>query len=345
MFDCSKDVRAFHDKQVVLSQAEQTAMRDRRDANRRRLRKGLADNGKPAPIEFVKQGSYAMKTMLQHPQNDYDIDDGVYFRKDDLVGSRGAAMSALDARWMVRDALDDGSFNDAPEVRPNCVRVFYAAGFHVDVPVYRRVDTNGSYSYELASGAGWRRSDARDVTAWFDRELNASGQTYLLRRLVRHVKKFARSRSSWSGRILSGFGITVLVVENRHLDVARDDRAVHETMRAIKQRLDWNLVVSHPVTPGDTITSGDSDGKASFLRSKLDEALGWMEPLFEADCTREKALSCWDKVYNTDFFSARYKEERAAAFACRVGIGSAALMALEAPTAAAVVGAGGGRHA
>ncbi|MSW51040.1 MAG: hypothetical protein F2817_09170, partial [Actinobacteria bacterium] len=95
MFDCSKDVRAFHDQKVVLPQAEQSAMRRRRDANRDRLRKGLKENGDPAPIEFVKQGSYAMLTMLQHPTNDYDIDDGVYFRKEDLVGSRGAEMSAL----------------------------------------------------------------------------------------------------------------------------------------------------------------------------------------------------------------------------------------------------------
>ena len=50
------------------------------------MRKGLEDAEKPAPIEFVKQGSYAMKTMVQDPDNDYDIDDGVYFEKDKLVG-------------------------------------------------------------------------------------------------------------------------------------------------------------------------------------------------------------------------------------------------------------------
>ncbi len=91
-------------------------MRDRRDANRDRLKKGLKSNNKPAPREFVKQGSYAMKTMVQHPDKDYDIDDGVYFNKEDLVGDRGAEMSGLQARQMVRDALDDGSFKTPPEV-------------------------------------------------------------------------------------------------------------------------------------------------------------------------------------------------------------------------------------
>src|SRR3546814_8511986 len=95
MFDCTKDVRAFHNQEVTLPAEEQKAMRDRRDANRTRLRNGLEKAKKPAPIEFVKQGSYAMKTMIVHPDNDYDIDDGVYFDKADLVGERGAEMTSL----------------------------------------------------------------------------------------------------------------------------------------------------------------------------------------------------------------------------------------------------------
>jgi hypothetical protein len=39
-----------------------------------------------------------MKTMTQHLAKDYDIDDGVYFSKEVLVGDRGAEMSALQAR-------------------------------------------------------------------------------------------------------------------------------------------------------------------------------------------------------------------------------------------------------
>jgi hypothetical protein len=58
-----------------------------------------------------------MKTMVQHPDKDYDIDDGVYFDKEVLVGERGAEMSALQARQMVRNAIDDGSFKTPPEVR------------------------------------------------------------------------------------------------------------------------------------------------------------------------------------------------------------------------------------
>lgn len=358
MHNCSDDVLAYHDDEVTLPQKERDDMRDRRNANRDRLKNGLKKAGKPAPLEFKSQGSYAMKTMTRHPAKDYDIDDGVYFAKEDLNGARGAEMSALDARQMVRDAVDDGSFKKAPEVRKNCVRVYYDAGYHVDIPVYRRVVTKDflgqeSVHYELAS-VDWKRSDARDVTKWFEDENTKQSPDTTngrqLRRMTRDIKKFTKSRSSWENQILSGFGITKLVTECYKADAAREDRALHDTMKAIRDRLNWNLVVDHPCTEGDTITNGADDPKARFLRDKLSDALTWLEPLFETDCTREKALKCWDKVFNTTYFSDRLGTEKKAAAAA---LGAPAILtsgllkqAAAAPDAqAAVRKEGGGRYA
>jgi hypothetical protein len=313
VYDCSKDVLGHHDDDVTLPQAERDNMRVRRNANRDRLRKGLKNAGKPAPLEFVSQGSYAMKTMVQHPESDYDIDDGVYFDKSVLVGDRGGELSALQARQMVRDALDDGSFATAPEVRRNCVRVYYQAGYHVDVPVYRRVTTRTAWGtetvhYELAS-TDWKRSDARDVTGWFETQNNSqspdTGNGRQLRRVTRQIKKFARSRSSWSGQILSGFGITKLVTECFWGNAAREDEALYYTMRNVRDRLNRSLVVGHPVTPNETITDGTDDPHARFLRDRLTEAMNTLEPLHAFGCTRAKALNCWDKVFATDYFSGR----------------------------------------
>lgn len=348
MFDCAKDVRAYHDQDVTLPKTEQDAMRNRRNANRTRLRNGLSAASKPAPLEFVKQGSYAMKTMVRDPDNDYDIDDGVYFRKEDLVGDRGAEMTSLQARQMVRDAVDDGKFKTPPEVRRNCVRVFYEKGYHVDLPVYRRVVTSTVFGeeihYELAAAGGWKRSDARDVTDWYEDERPKSADGVQLRRVTRELKKYARSRYSWRGKILSGFGITVLVTERFRHD-GREDRALYDTMVAIRDRLTWDLQVAHPVTPGDYITSGPDDACARCFREKLTEAIDTLQPLFEADCTRERALKCWDKVFATTFFSERLEEEQRAAVAAPAIIGSAALLGSTAAAAAAVSSAGGGRHA
>jgi hypothetical protein len=313
MFNCADDVLAYHDDETTLSQSDRSDMRDRRNANRTRLKNGLQKAGDPKPSEFASQGSYAMKTMTQHPDNNYDIDDGVYFEKAALVGDRGAEMTALQARQMVRDAVDDGSFATKPEALKNCVRVFYEAGYHVDIPVYRRVLTKNYFGvetehFEIAS-SDWKRSDARDVTEWFENENKRQSQDTengrQLRRIVRLLKKFARSRSSWEDQILSGFGITKLVTECLHADKTREDRSLYQTMSKIYYRLVTNLVINHPTTPGETITKGSGDSKARFFKEKLKEALDNLQPLFNSDCKRKDALKCWDKVFSTDFFSQR----------------------------------------
>lgn len=318
MFDCAKDVLAYHDEKVTLPQKERDDMRDRRDSNRTRLESGLEKAGDPSPEEFKSQGSYAMKAMVQYLDKNYDIDDGVYFDKRDLVGPRGAEMTALEVRQMVRRALDDGSFKTPPKTHNNCVRVTYDAGYNVDVPVYRRVITSGEGTdqeesvYELA-GTDWKRSDARDVTKWFEdenaRQSPDETNGRQLRRVTREIKKYARSRSSWDGQILGGFGITALVVECFEANSDREDRALYDTMKAIRDRLERSLSIKHPVTPNETITSDPDDPKARILREKLTDALEWLDPLFDADCDRMKALKCWDKVYSTTFFSERLEEE------------------------------------
>jgi len=156
MKDCHKDMIAYHNQDVTLPEKEQSEMRDRRNANRRRLKDGLKRDEEPSSIGCRSQGSYAMRTMVQDPDRDYDIDDGVYFDKDDLKGPQGGDKTATDAKEMVREALDDGSFKRPPERLKNCVRVYYNAGYHVDIPVYRRItDINGQGVeetwYELAS--------------------------------------------------------------------------------------------------------------------------------------------------------------------------------------------------
>ena len=288
-------------------------MRRRRDANRDRLKRGLKSVGKPAPIQFRSQGSYAMRTMVQQPDKDYDIDDGVVFPIESLRGPRAAAMTPGTAKTMVRDALDDQRFSKAPESRTNCVRIYYQAGYHVDMPVYRCVPSQGHSGalagrYELAS-TDWKPSDPHAVTLWFHKankrrspDLSNGGQ---MRRIVRLLKAFARSRSWWRDRIASGFMISALVVECYQAHPNRDDRALYETVRRIHDRLCHNLEILHPVIRGTTLTTGPDDAKTRFLRAKLEWALQQLEDLLRFSCTREQALGAWDRMFKVGFFSAR----------------------------------------
>jgi hypothetical protein len=346
MYDCSADVRAFHNQEVTLPETERKKMRGRRNSNRVRLNRNLEKDDKPVPYEHVSQGSYQMKTMLRDPYNDYDIDDGAYFEKGALVGERGAYMTSLQARQMVCNAMDDGGFKTPPEVRNNCVRVHYSAGYHVDIPVYRRVEEFGLTWFELAASSGWKRSDARDVSDWYETERAHSNDPIQFRRVNRHLKKHAKSRESWKSRTLSGFGISVLVAERFLADSEREDQSLYNTMVAIRDRLTFNTVINHPVTPGETITSSNPDPGAAFFRDRLSEAIAYLDPLFDQECDRETALKCWDKVFNTTFFSERFlpgleKKPALSAPATASGV----LLGSTAAAAAAVSETGGGRHA
>jgi hypothetical protein len=357
MIDCADDVLGYHNDETTLPQEERTAMAKRRDANRDRLKDGLEKKKNPQPFMYCKQGSYAMLTMVQHPENHYDIDDGVYFEKDKLKGSNDGEMSALDARKMVRDAVDDGGFAKDPETLPNCVRIYYAAGYHVDMPVYRRRKEKDLWGkeveiFELAS-ANWKRSDARLVTDWFDDENQKQSPDKdngrQMRRMCREIKKFSQSRASWEGQIASGFVITKLVTECYKPNVNREDSALRDTMAAIRDRLNSNLVVKHPTTPDETISKGNDDPKIRFLREKLDEALKDLAVLDEASCTRENALKAWDKVFATKYFSARLpKSEDSDARAGAPAVLTSGILksvAASAEPQAAVRKEGGGRFA
>lgn len=307
MHDCAKDVVAYHDDEVTLPQAERTAMRDRRNANRDRLEQRLEADEKPTPYEFIKQGSYAMLTMVQDNDNDYDIDDGVYFTQASLQDDEGNDMTPADAKKMVCEALKDKRFNRQPEVRDACVRIFYDEGYHVDMPVYRIRDADGQF--EIASGQEWVVSRAADVEEWFDRQNQRlspdeeNGRQF--RRLTRDIKKFARSRKAWKNQIAAGFTITKLMSECYVPNAFREDTALRDTVKAIYNRLRISLEVAHPITPGTKITKGPDDARTAFLRDQLKQALEDLKVLDDPACTRKKALAAWDKVFNTSFFSSR----------------------------------------
>ena len=315
MYNCHDDILAYHNEEVTLSNAEQDEMRERRDTNRQRLKDGLERDGETTPSEVKSQGSYAHHTMVQQPDKDYDIDDGVYFWKGDLEGPNGGDKTALDAKKMVQKALDDARFNEPPEVRTNCVRVSYDKGYHLDVPVYRKVKTNGEGEvyFELAS-SDWKESDPAEVTRWFQRENeNQSPDTTngrQLRRQTRLNKAFARSRESWRPRIATGFMITTLIVnECYRANADREDKALYDTMVAMRDRLKWNLDIQHPVIEGENLTKDSDEGRTKFLREKLNWAIGELDVLFEVDCTQSQALKAWGKVFNTEFFSDRINDE------------------------------------
>lgn len=316
--DCNKEMKGYHADEVTLSKIDQDEMRGRRDNGRTRLNNGLNKAGKPLPDEFSSQGSYAMRTMVEDDQCDYDIDDGVYFDKEDLKDDDENYLGAKEARSRVRNALKDERLAYDAVVKTNCVRQKYPAGYHIDVPVYRVVCStdvwgNKVQEYELASGDNWVKSDARAVTRWYNdavgNELKTGETDYSqTRRVTKLTKKMARSRLTWKGSTTSGICISKLVVDHMRGVAGRDDDALRDTWKAIKAQLDVSLQINHPVLTGKTLADWNDDG-VRFFRDCLATSLKTLEILDEHDCTREKAAKAWDSVFNTGYFSEKVAKD------------------------------------
>ena len=269
------------------------------------LIEGLEKYNRPKPKESITQGSYAMKTMIRHEDNDYDIDDGIYFKRSQLKTKNGNDAAALAVRQMVCDALqDDSRFNDPPEVKTNCVRVNYGAGYHVDIPIYR-TDESGN-NPKLAS-ADWVASNARGVEKWFCEENKQKSPDEQngrqLRRVVRLLKYFAKSRPSWEDTLPSGFALTILVCECFHPHLGRDDVSFYNTLCNIYHRLNQRLDIWHPKTPNTLVNSGMDDAKTRNFRDNLRDNLKVLGDIVIPDeCEEHEAAGAWGAFFATEYF-------------------------------------------
>jgi hypothetical protein len=307
--DCNKEMIGFHAAYVTLGNTEQAEMRGRRDNGQTRLENGLTKDGHPQPKEFAPQGSYAMRTMVQDPECDYDIDDGVYFWGDDLRDSAGSPLSPVAARERVRAALHNDERVYPAEVKTNCVRQAYYEGYHIDMPVYKVTRAeNGDEICELASGDSWVKSDARAVTNWFRSlvgELNQGAPDgSQMRRLVKLTKKFARSRADWKDQTTSGICITKLVSDHFVERAVRDDAALLATWKSIYGALSVYSAIDHPLT-GVKKLAEPGDRTVTFFKEKLGWALGVLAVLDRDDCDRSAARIAWDEVFDVTYFSSQ----------------------------------------
>ena len=319
MFNLHDAMNEFYRDHVRLDSDEKKKLAGYRDTNLERLKSGLDKLGEEHDTTYAyyqyyrNQGSYAMFTLNQHPDNEYDIDIAIVFKKDDLPSS------ALKARQRIADAFKKvaGNFSQEPEARSNAVTVWYAEGYHIDFAVYRTFeDEYGSTIIEHA-GPDWTERDPMEVTKWFNDAVNSDSPSqedgatvddYQMRRIVQLLKAFAKSRSSWN--LPGGLIISVLVVECYRPDYYRDDVALHDTMVAIHNRLLINTEVDSPVSTSESLTNKEEYKKqVERFRDKLDSAITNLAPLFEDDCTTDKAMKVWNKVFNHPFWSDAVEEE------------------------------------
>ncbi len=309
-FNYHPQIAAYETEKVNLSEAVRSDLYAKREANRNRLRENLPKRFKIK--DFIPQGSMAIRTTVQEEDGDYDIDDGIVFFDDDLVdGVFGLfTLSASDVQEIVHDALKDDKFNRQPEIIGNCVRVFYAQGYHVDVPAFRVIEPDTeSERQDLAGKDGWRRSDPTEINRWFESRVQRlndiqeeAGSQF--RRMVRLLKRFARSRGKqWD--MPNGLKLTMLADECFERSYGRDDKAFYFLLLNLRERLQKSKSVCNRAqkhSTQDSLTKSDEDANMVELHQRVGDALNQLKILWNEKCTQSQARTAWDWVFQTNGF-------------------------------------------
>lgn len=211
MANCKKLFDEFL-KKLDIVDSKTTSMRTSKENLITKIETYFQNNHSGYTPEFYIQGSYKMGTSIRTKDDECDLDLGVYIKpKPDVT-------PATLQQW-VFDAVN-GTTSATPSKKNKCIRVQYSAGYHIDLPVYRK-DKTGNKIPELAiKSTGFEKSDARGVVEWFNGKKKDNPQ---LVRLIKFLKAWADNiRESMP----PGLAWTILSVDNQKKKDGRDDIAL-----------------------------------------------------------------------------------------------------------------------
>ena len=297
MANVQAQFEAFHGEIKLRRFSENQILREKRDIIREKLRERLPGvfraHGEVSPAFcFRDQGSYEIGTGTKPLDEDYDIDQGIYF----LVSTSDYPDPVV-LKERVFEALD-GHTHDVRIRRP-CVTVFYSlnneAIYHVDLAVYSDGSMNADDKDRLAKGRQnsdeeyrvWEVSDPQGLAdAIFARfEGNDRKQ---FRRVVRYLKRWKDENFPGEGHA-APLGISLTVAVYEHLQpsysdkvagLADDGAALRALLDAVTDGFTWawdnderklvrRLAIQLPVEPWNDLFEQMTVKQMEALEDKL----------------------------------------------------------------------------
>lgn len=241
-----------YNKTIKLTTTRKESLKKSRKELRKKMRSWFKEN-KPKELQpkFKGQGSFDMNTGVNpiptynedgEKSLKYDLDDGVYFIEKEDEDNQKAINTWHD--W-VFDSVENHTGEDSIR-KTTCVRVVFADGHHIDLPIYYKNDG----TIELAhKSKGWLESDPKEFVEWFN-----NLKTSQLERIVRYLKAWKNYREDNNSnlKLPSGFELTILAANN-YVEDDNDDKSFRETIRKIDTELNKSngFKCIRPTTPKD----------------------------------------------------------------------------------------------
>ncbi len=356
MANCNNLFQEFN-KTIRLDKDRRITLKERRDSLRDRINSGFkelkqkryflesSDVSVDEELEFQSQGSFVMDTII-NPSNiedEYDIDDGVYFMGRRNQHDRPSEQEFHD--FVIASIIQGKGAYEIEDIedKDTCVRVRYKGengdfNYHVDIPIYYALDMNRP---ELAdTKEKWKVSNPIEFIVWFE-ELIQSGfearfilestlyaeeyeqwlddrrkKDHQLRRIVRYLK-------AWGDHLKGEMppGVVMTIFAGSDLNFAPDDRddvSLRNTLINIKNWLDSNgYTCPRPTTPiGEDLFRDYSQARKEYLNNALNSFISSANQAMEHPNQKDACLK-WQKHLGDRFpcFLAKDEIEGAKAYA------------------------------
>lgn len=231
------------------------------------------------------QGSYKMGTMIRTNDDTCDLDLGVYFKEVD------AEVTAATVMDQVYKAVENVT-SAKPSKKGKCIRVIYKGDFHIDLPVYHFNKKEHNHPNLATRNNGWEESDPKDFYIWF----NGYSNLRQLKRIVRYLKAWSDNKK---GKFPSGLAFSIWALD--HLESnERDDVALYEVLKKIKDHIDSSWYLEMPVTPYDDVCKKLTNEQKSNFSDAITDFIDDAKDAIESDNQLE-ASKLWRKYLGNRF--------------------------------------------
>jgi len=310
-----------YNRAIKLTDEKRITLVSVRDSLRKRMKTNYFQiaslERKNLEIEFQSQGSFVMDTIIKPLNDDFDLDDGVYFYGG--LSERDRPAPQVFHNWVIRAIDKDNDYENVKD-KSTCVRVQYKQGFHIDIPIYYADNFD---SPDLAeTKKGWLLSNPVEFIVWFEGKTKSGFQKEFIYEYVKYpepyekwlsdirkndcqIRRMVRYMKAWAdlkrNEMPSGIIMTILVGENFAID-DRDDIALRDTLLNIRNYLLSNgFKCPRPTTPiGEDLFAEKSESDKQFfinaLNSLIQSANNAVTVTNEKDACKE-----WEKHFGTRF--------------------------------------------
>jgi hypothetical protein len=313
---------------IKLSDDKRTVLITARESIRKRIKEGFAklpeQDRSTHELDFQSQGSFVMDTIIRPENDDFDLDDGVYFQGS--IKREQRAKPNIFHQLIIRSIDKNNGIEDI-EDKSTCVRVKYinknngnTLGFHIDIPIYY---ADNFYNPDLAdTKRDWTISNPVEFIAWFEEKAKSKFEKAFLleshkyseqyekwlsdirkedsqlRRIVRYMKAWADLKKK---EMPAGIIMTILAAENYVMN-ERDDVAFRDTLINIKKYLDANnCQCPRPTTPaGEDLFAEKTDEEKKYFLNALYVLINSANEAIEL-ANQKEACSIWQKHLGNRF--------------------------------------------